>query len=231
MSTATLDPALDGPLTQEQRYELVLCQRAGKADPQSGRRGRVQRVGDRHLCRRCPRPFTLSVSALPVFLVTAGLSVIAYNEFQGRKRLLRFDPSRPCNARLEPDWPDDVDRRVLPVDAFRGPCDAGPLAADMRIIPSLPTPLARYNQVDHLYRFLVVADLWNGYGGQRDLPGPERVVLLLSPQARRTPTCKRLPRGCSTSAHDGQRDERRQPREAVCRRALIRKGLADNRRR
>jgi hypothetical protein len=27
------------------------------------------------------------------FFVTAGLTIVAYNEFQGRKRLLQFDPN------------------------------------------------------------------------------------------------------------------------------------------
>ena len=51
--------------------------------------------------------------------VTLGLSIVAYNEFRGRKRLLNFDPERRDDAGLESTRPAGHDRRLLPVDAQR----------------------------------------------------------------------------------------------------------------
>jgi hypothetical protein len=92
VNTATIAPASDGPLTQEQRHELALANQRAK---------KIRKAAGVAAFNGWATGIFAALSALVVlcgfsidgFLITVGLTVIAYNEFQGRKRLLQFDPS------------------------------------------------------------------------------------------------------------------------------------------
>ena len=92
MSVATIGSVSDGPLTREHHHELALA---------AGRAKKIRKAAGVAAFNGWTTGIFAAVSApfapfsVAGFLVTAGLTLIAYNEFQGRKRLLRFDPSSP----------------------------------------------------------------------------------------------------------------------------------------
>ena len=93
MKATAITPASDGPLTPEHHRELALAgeraKRIRRAAGVAGFNGWVTGV-----LAALSVPFGLfSVAG---FLVTLGLTAIAYNEFRGRKRLLEFDPAAPA---------------------------------------------------------------------------------------------------------------------------------------
>jgi len=100
-------------------------------------------------------PFALfSVAGL---LMTAGLSVVAYIEFRGRRQLLRFDPS----AAPLLGW-NQIGLLTLIViyslctlrTGLTGP---SPLAAELQSQPELGDALGSLEEFDGLYRSMVVA--------------------------------------------------------------------------
>lgn len=154
MTTATLAPVSDGPLAQEHRRELALAnQRAKKIRKAAG----VAAFNGwaTGIFAALSAPFALfSIAGL---FVTVGLSVVAYNEFQGRKRLLRFDPLSPALL----GW-NQVGLMALIVlyclwMLFAGLTGAGPFAGEMQTNPELAGALGSLSQFDEFYKVLVVA--------------------------------------------------------------------------
>lgn len=91
-SSATLSDARfgDGPLSAEHRRELATARERSKkilnvAKVASFNAWSLAIIGALSL------PFAFS--SFSGFVLTVGFAILAYNEFQGRKRLLKFDPS------------------------------------------------------------------------------------------------------------------------------------------
>jgi hypothetical protein len=140
-------------LAQEHRRELALAnQRAKKIRKAAG----VAAFNGwaTGIFAALSAPFALfSIAGL---FVTVGLSVVAYNEFQGRKRLLRFDPLSPALL----GW-NQVGLMTLIVAyclwmLFAGLTGAGPFAGEMQKNPELAGALGSLGQFDELYKVLVV---------------------------------------------------------------------------
>jgi len=149
VTTATIAPASDGPLTQEHRHELALAnERAKKVRKAAG----VATFNGwaTGIFAALSAPFALF--SIAGFLITVGLSVIAYNEFQGRKRLLRFDPSAPVLL----GW-NQVGLMTLIIVyclwmLFVSCASAGPFAAQVETNPELADAAGSLNQFDQLYK-------------------------------------------------------------------------------
>ncbi|MBC8873680.1 MAG: hypothetical protein H8E44_29940 [Planctomycetes bacterium] len=154
MNAATIVLASDGPLTQEHHHELALA---------NGRAKKIRKAAGvaafngwvTGIFAALSAPFALF--SFPGFFVTVGLSVIAYNEFRGRKRLLQFDSSSPTLL----GW-NQVGLLTLIIvyclwTLFVGLTSAGPFAAEMEAEPELANALGSLGEFDYLYKVLVVA--------------------------------------------------------------------------
>ena len=98
-----------------------------------------------------------AVFSVAGFLVTVGLSAVAYNEFQGRKRLLRFDPS--STALLG--W-NQVGLMTLIIVyclwmIFTSLNGTGLFAAEIAKNPELADAASALSQFDSLYKDLALA--------------------------------------------------------------------------
>ena len=90
MTTATILPRSDGPLTAEHRQELALA--ADRVTPiRKAARVATFNAWVTGIIAALSLPFALF--SVEGFLVAVGLALVAYNEFRGRRRLLEFDPS------------------------------------------------------------------------------------------------------------------------------------------
>jgi len=154
VSAATINPATGGPLGQDHYRELELAnQRAKKvrkAANVAGFNGWVTAV-----FAVFSVPFALF--SIAGFLVTVGLSVVAYNEFQGRQRLLRFD--RTSTSLLG--W-NQIGFLTLIIlyslwMLFAGLTSGGPFAAELEAKPELRAALGEMDQFDYIYKILIVA--------------------------------------------------------------------------
>ena len=91
------------------------------------------------------------------FLVTVGLGIVAYNEFQGRKRLLLFDDSAP---RLL-GWNQVGFLTMIIVYClwmiFTGLTGEGPFAAELAAKPELREVLDSIDGLDYFYKLIVLA--------------------------------------------------------------------------
>jgi hypothetical protein len=151
--TATVVPVLNGPLTSECRQELSLAngraKKIRKACSVAAFNGWVTAI-----FAACSAPFALF--GIDGFVVTVGLILVAYNEFQGRKQLLQFNPA--AASRLG--W-NQVGFLVLIVlycvwMMFTGLSGDGPFAAELAAKPELAEALGSLDEFDALYRFLVI---------------------------------------------------------------------------
>ena len=153
MAIATITSEPTGPLSQSQQHEVATAhERAKKIRKAAGVAGFNGWVTG--IFAVCSAPF--AVFSLPGFLVTVGLSVVAYNEFQGRKRLLKFDRKAPAFL----GW-NQVAFLVLIVCyciwmLIVGLASDGPFAAELKAKPELGAVLDT-GEFDDLYRMLVVA--------------------------------------------------------------------------
>jgi hypothetical protein len=90
-------------------------------------------------------------------LVTLGLGVVAYNEFQGRRKLLQFD-ARGADML---GWNQLGFLGLIVVYSawmlFTGLTGAGPFAGELQKSPELASILGPVEQYDELYRMIVVA--------------------------------------------------------------------------
>jgi len=151
-TTLTADPS--GPLSPAQQSQIAAAkERARKirqAAKVAGFNGWVTSI-----FAICSAPFALF--SLPGFLVTVGLSVVAYNEFRGRRRLLQFDGEAP---RLL-GW-NQVGFLVMIIlyctwMLFTGLSGEGPFAAELKAKPELADVFGSVDDFDRIYRMAVVA--------------------------------------------------------------------------
>ena len=88
------------------------------------------------------------------FLVTVGLAVVAYNEFRGRKRLLKFDRKAPVFL----GWNQVGFMAFIIVYCvwmlIIGLMSEGPFAAELKAKPELSVALDSVDELDQLYRIL-----------------------------------------------------------------------------
>jgi hypothetical protein len=154
VSEATIVPTSDGPLTQGDHHELALANGRAKKIRTAARvatfNGWVLGI-----FAAVSAPFALFSTA--GFLVITGLAFIVYNEFQGRTRLLQFDPS--SSTRLG--W-NQVALLTLIIAyclwmIFTGLTGSGPFAAELESNPEIASALGTLDEFDDLYKFFVVA--------------------------------------------------------------------------
>jgi hypothetical protein len=153
MNTATIVPASDGPLTQEHRHELALANERAKNIRKAAGVAAFNGWAT-GIFAALSAPFALF--SIAGFLVTVGLSVIAYNEFRGRKRLLRFDPLAPVLL----GW-NQVGLMMLIIGyclwmLFVSCTGAGPFAAQVESNPELADAAGSLAQFDQLYKGIAV---------------------------------------------------------------------------
>lgn len=90
MSTATLAPPATNPLSPEHHQELALAGQHAKPIYKAARVAAMNGWATA-IIAALSAPFALfDLTGVVMFV---GLSVVAFNEFRGRKRLLQFDPS------------------------------------------------------------------------------------------------------------------------------------------
>ena len=156
MSQATATTAAQpGPLTPEHHHELML---AGERARPIRRAARVASFNAwaTGILAALSVPFTLLFFSFSSLLVTAGLAVVAYNEFRGRRQLLAFDPA----AAKTLGWNQLGLLGLIIVyclwSIYTGLNDAGALAAELQSMPDLQASLGSTDQLDSLYRLIVV---------------------------------------------------------------------------
>lgn len=154
MSVATFPEQSQSPLAPEHHIELATAneraKKIRKAANVAAFNGWV--TGFFALCSAPFAPFSISG-----FLVTVGLVVVAYNEFQGKSRLLRFDPDA---AKLL-GWNQLVFLAIIVAYCcwmlFTGLTSESPIAAEMASNPDLARVLGSSEQFDFFYKAIVVA--------------------------------------------------------------------------
>lgn len=153
MATATEFSPAQGELNPETREVLSCAQtrakKIRKAASVAAMNGWVTSI-----FAACSAPF--APFSFVGFLVTAGLIVVAYNEFQGRKRLLKFDPTAAVLLGRN-----QLGFLLLIIGycfwmIVQGLSSTGPFAAELAAKPELASALGPLDEFDHLYRFLVV---------------------------------------------------------------------------
>jgi len=154
MAVETITSASQGPLSQSQQHEVVAAndraRRVRKAANVAAFNGWVT-----GFFAACSAPFALF--GLSGLLVTAGLSLVAYNEFRGRRRLLQFDREAPAFL----GW-NQVGFLALIIAycvwmLFTGLTGEGPFAAELKTKPELRAAFASLDGMDQLYRVLIAA--------------------------------------------------------------------------
>lgn len=153
MSVATIDQLPEGPLSREHHQELALAKQRAKKIRRAASVAAFNgwSIG---IFAALSAPFALF--SIAGFLVTAGLAIIAANEFRGRRGLLRFDPS--ASALLGWNQIGLVTLIVLYCAwmLYSGLTGGGPFSGDLQAHPELATALDSM-QVDGLYKMIVVA--------------------------------------------------------------------------
>ncbi len=154
MSVATLAEPTSGPLAAEHHHELALANERSK---------KIRKAAGVAAFNGWMTGFFAVTSApfalfsIAGFLVTVGLGIVAYNEFQGRKRLLRFDAS---GAGLL-GWNQVGFLTMIIVYClwmmFTGLTGEGPFAAEMEAKPELREVLDGIDGLDYIYTLIVLA--------------------------------------------------------------------------
>ena len=154
MAVETITSAPNGPLSQTQQHEVAAAhdraRKIRKAAAVAAFNGWVTGI-----FAACSAPFALF--SLPGFLATAGLSLVAYNEFRGRRRLLQFDREAPAFL----GW-NQVGFLVLITSyciwmLVVGLTSEGPFAAEVKAKPELSVAFDSVDGFDQLYRILIAA--------------------------------------------------------------------------
>jgi hypothetical protein len=141
-------------LTPEHRHELVLANVRAKKIRRAAGVAAFNGWATGSLAA-LSAPFALS--GMANVCVTVGLSVIAYNEFRGRKRLLQFDPEAPVLL----GW-NQIGLMMLILvyclwmlfTTFSG---AGAFATEIAANPELAGAIGSMKEFDQLYKDLAVA--------------------------------------------------------------------------
>ncbi|MCA9269825.1 MAG: hypothetical protein KDA41_15195 [Planctomycetales bacterium] len=144
----------DGPLTEAHQLQLADAQRRAQKIRGAARVAAFNgwMTG---LFAVCSAPFALfSLSGL---FVTVGLSVVAYNEFQGRKRLLQFDEQAPTFL----GWNQLGFLALIVVYCLwmlaASLLGEGPISAELNAHPELGDALGSVAGLDQMFRWLMVA--------------------------------------------------------------------------
>lgn len=154
MSVATLAELASGPLAAEHHDELAAAnQRSRKIRKAAGVAAFNGWMTGIFAVTSAPfAPFSIAG-----FLVTVGLGIIAYNEFQGRKRLLRYDDS----AATRLGWNQVGFLAMIIVYClwmmFAGLTGEGPFAAEIAAKPELAEVLDSVDGLDQIYKLIVLA--------------------------------------------------------------------------
>ena len=154
MSVATLAEPATGPLAAEHHRELAVAnERSKKIRKAAGVAAFNGWVTGIFAVTSAPfAPFSIAG-----FLVTVGLGIVAYNEFQGRKRLLRFDDS----AATLLGWNQVGFLAMIIVYClwmmFAGLTSEGPFAAEIAAKPELAEVLDSVDGLDQIYRLIILA--------------------------------------------------------------------------
>ena len=154
MAVGILTSETNGPLSQAQQNEVATAHDRGrkirKAASVAAMNGWMT-----GFFAACSLPFALF--SLPSFLVTAGLTFVAYNEFKGRKRLLQFDREAPAFL----GWNQVGFLALITVYCLwmvvAGLTSEGPFAAELKAKPELAAVFDSMTEFDQLYRILIVA--------------------------------------------------------------------------
>ncbi|MEX2309367.1 MAG: hypothetical protein WD738_17340 [Pirellulales bacterium] len=140
-----------GPITPELRHELALAK--GRSKPIRKAASVAAFNGwATGIIAAISAPFALfSVAG---FLMTVGLAVVAYNEFRGRKRLLKFDPASAAFL----GWNQiGFFTLIVVYSLWMLATSIGSLAAELQASPELVTALGSLDEFDGIYRRVVVA--------------------------------------------------------------------------
>ncbi len=143
----------NGPLSQTQQHEVAAAHdRAQKIRKAAAvARFNAWMTG---IAAVCSAPF--AIFSLPGFLVTVGLSFVAYNELKGRRRLLRFD-QKAC-AFLA--WNQLGFLALIAGYSIWmlavGLTSEGPFAAGIKAQPELSTAFQSVDELDQAYRTLII---------------------------------------------------------------------------
>lgn len=154
MQNPSIAPAPDEPLTEGHYRQLALA---------SGRAKTIRRAAGvaafngwvAGVFAALSAPFAFS--SVAGLFVTGGLAAVAYNEFRGRKRLLRFDPSAASLL----GWNQAGFLALIVVYCVwmlvTSLAGAGPLAAEIKATPELAEVLGSLDGFDELYKGVVIA--------------------------------------------------------------------------
>ena len=154
MSVAIRPEPTQSPLAPEHHRELATAneraKKIRKAAKVAGFNGWVTAI-----FAVCSVPFALfSVCG---FLVAVGLAVVAYNEFQGRKRLLHFDRTAPSLL----GWNQVGFLTLIVVYClwmlFTSLTGEGYFAAELKAKPELGQVFDNLDQLDYLVKVIMVA--------------------------------------------------------------------------
>lgn len=152
IATNTAEP--NGPLSQSQQQEVAAAHDRARKIRKAAAVARFNgwMTG---IAAACSAPFALF--SLPGFLVMAGLSLVAYNEFKGRQRLLQFDLEGPAFL----GW-NQVGFLALITSyciwmLVVGLTGESPIAAEIKAKPELRAAFDSMDGFDQTYRVLVVA--------------------------------------------------------------------------
>ncbi len=154
MAVATITTEPNGPLSESHQHEVAaahdLARKIRKAAAVATFNGWVTGI-----FAVCSAPFALF--SLPGFVVTVGLSIVAFNEFRGRKRLLQFDPKAPAFL----GW-NQVGFLALIISyciwmLIVGLTSEGPFAAELKAKPELGAVFDSVDEFDQIYRILIAA--------------------------------------------------------------------------
>lgn len=154
MTVAAVNPGPPGPLSEFQQQEVAAAhnraKKIRKAAAVAGFNGWATGI-----LAVCSLPFAFS--SLSSFLVAVGLSVVAYNEFRGRQRLLQFDKSAPALL----GW-NQIGLLALIVIycvwmLAAGLASDGPFTAELQANPELGEALGSVEGLDEAYQLILVA--------------------------------------------------------------------------
>ncbi len=154
MAVATITTEPDGPLTQSHQEEIAAAHdRARKIRKAAGVANFNGWVTGFFAVTSIPFAFFSLIS----FIVMAGLSIVTYNEFMGRKRLLRFDPKAAAFL----GW-NQIGFLALIICyclwmLVAGLMSEGPFAAELEAKPELREVFDSVDGFDVLYKMIIAA--------------------------------------------------------------------------
>jgi len=154
MAVASITTEPDGPLTKSHQDEITSAhERAKKIRKAAGVANFNGWVTGIFAVSSAP----FALFSLPGFIVSVGLSIVTYNEFKGRKGLLRFDPE--ASALLG--W-NQVGFLALIICyciwmLVTGLMSDGPFAAELEAKPELREVFDSVEGFDVLYKMIIAA--------------------------------------------------------------------------